>query len=193
MREIMMLRTMLAPIAIVSLLSFISAATMAQQKAPPSGPTAICDPPCELLKLLNDPGRRFYPSGPMIFAPITRLEMGALFSGQRLLSGQWLRTNDGLHTLVVHSNGNVVLYNHNNSPIWQTNTNGFVPRDFVMQTDGNLVLYSADGQAKWETGTSNNPGAFLQIKDDGNLVIYRSKTTTDVLWASAPDNSLNSR
>src|SRR5438270_8650901 len=87
--------------------------------------------------------------------------MTTLSSGQKLLPGQSLQSNNKLHTFMMQQDGNVVLYDRNSKPLWSTNTGGTIsPRDFIMQTDGNLVLYGTDGKAHWASNTYNNPAHF---------------------------------
>lgn len=119
--------------------------------------------------------------------------MAILSSGQCLQPGQSLQSDSQLYTLILQTDGNVVLYDRNSQPLWSTGTGGSItPRNFVMQTDGNLVLYDANGLPKWASGTDNNPGAFLNIQDDGNLVIYRSNaqaaTAEYALWAAGSND-----
>lgn len=116
--------------------------------------------------------------------------MATLFPGQSLLPGQSLQSDNGLYTLTMQSDGNVVLRNSASTPLWRTGTGGgqFDPRDFIMQTDGNLVLYDTSGQYRWASKTQGNPGAFLNVQNDGNLVVYRagstSQTANNSLWSS---------
>jgi hypothetical protein len=116
-----------------------------------------------------------------------RARSATLISGGSPYPGFALRSSTN-HTLILQANGNVVLYDSNNAPIWATNTAGIAPRNFIMQADGNLVLYSTDGVARWASDTWNNPGAFLNVQDDGNIVVYRygsqSETGENALWAS---------
>jgi Cysteine-rich secretory protein family len=119
--------------------------------------------------------------------------MATLFSGQSLYPEQSLQSDNRLHTLIMQSDGNVVLYNQQSQAIWATNTGGLIqPREFIMQTDGNLVLYDTSGCPKWSSNTWNNPGAFLNIQDDGNLVVYRAgsqtETVDNALWASGSND-----
>ena len=116
-----------------------------------------------------------------------------LFPGQSLRPGQSLQSNNKLHTLIMQTDGNVVLYGSQSNPLWATNTDGLItPRKFIMQTDGNPVLYSVDGQPRWASLTWNNPGAFLNIQDDGNLVVYRAgsqtETADNALWAAGSND-----
>lgn len=119
--------------------------------------------------------------------------MATLFSGQCLQPGQSLQSDDKLHTLIMQTDGNVVLYDRHSQALWATNTGGLITRrDFAMQTDGNLVLYDITGAPKWASNTWNNPGAFLNIQDDGNLVVYRASAQTETadnaLWASGSND-----
>ncbi len=114
-------------------------------------------------------------------------------SGQSLQPGQSLQSPNQLHTLILQTDGNVVLYNQQSQPLWSTNTGGLItPGTFIMQTDGNLVLYDTNNHPKWASNTSGHPGAFFDIQDDGNLVVYRSgsqtQTAENALWASASND-----
>lgn len=122
--------------------------------------------------------------------------MATLFSGQYLQPGKSLRSDNQLYTLIMQTDGNVVLYNQNSQPLWSTNTGGLItPGYFIMQTDGNLVLYDTNGSPKWSSDTWNHSGAFLRIQDDGNLVIYRFGTRTETadraLWAANSNNRVD--
>ncbi len=57
--------------------------------------------------------------------------------------------------LVMQTDGNLVLYDKNNSPQWNSRTNGRGKGPFkaIMQDDGNLVIYQANGKHTWATGT----------------------------------------
>lgn len=123
--------------------------------------------------------------------------MTTLFPGQSLHPGQSLESNNKLNTLIMQTDGNVVLYGNRSNPLWATNTGGLItPREFIMQTDGNLVLYSTDGRPRWASLTWNNPGAFLNVQDDGNLVVYRAgsqtETADNALWGAGSKNQPSS-
>lgn len=113
--------------------------------------------------------------------------MTILHPGHCLHPNENLQSQNKLHTLIMQTDGNVVLYNRQHHPLWATNTYGITPREFIMQPDGNLVLYSTDGQARWASNTWNNPGAFLDVQNDGNLVVYKAgsgtETADNALWA----------
>ena len=135
--------------------------------------------------------------------PTTRIvpgkaNMATLFPGQALDPGQSMQSDNKLHTLIMQPDGNVVLYDQRNQPLWATNTGGRItPGRFIMQTDGNLVLYDSNGKPRWASNTCNSPGAFLNVQDDGNLVVYRAgsqtETADNALWASGSNDIWASR
>jgi regulatory protein YycI of two-component signal transduction system YycFG len=102
-----------------------------------------------------------------------------------------------INQATLQSDGNLVIYNSSNSPIWATYTihnpdhlayiNTTFPlgkmypgqsidtadRRFhlILQRDGNLVLYSPT-KALWASGTDGKMISFLAMQRDGNLVLY---------------------
>ncbi len=96
----------------------------------------------------------------------SRLEVG-----QTLGSGQTLRSPNGNLWLVVQGDGNLVLYDAANRPLWYSHTAGRGTSRLILQGDGNLVLYSATA-ATWSSNTYGRASTFLALQDDGNLVLY---------------------
>jgi hypothetical protein len=93
-----------------------------------------------------------------------RFFMAILAPGQCLQVGQSLRSQNQQYTLILQTDGNVLLYNPYSQPLWVTDTGGLIaPGHFAMQTDGNLVLYDVNGVPKWASQTANQPGAFLDV------------------------------
>jgi hypothetical protein len=129
---------------------------------------------------MNDQGLLYWvdvvqPVGPSNASDIS------LASGQQLLPGQRLLSPDRHSTLVLQTDGNLVLYS-DFRPVWYSGTRGFAATRLTMQPDGNLVLY-AGSQALWHTQTYGNPGAWLALQTDGNLVTYSSTNTP--LWSTS--------
>ena len=106
----------------------------------------------------------------------------------RIYGGEEIKTNvkifceDQRYYLIQQGDGNLVLYNVDNTPRWATGTNGKKVVRCIMQNDGNLVQYGNGNEAIWASGTNGNDGAFLWIQSDGNLVIY-SKDKMPI-WSS---------
>ncbi|HEX9001315.1 MAG TPA: hypothetical protein VGB07_15525 [Blastocatellia bacterium] len=94
--------------------------------------------------------------------------------GEQLGVGQSLKSNNGAYTLVLQTDGNLVLYKTGGSHTWAA-----FPKPggtkLILQGDGNLVLYASDNRVMWSSGSNVCKGAsFLVLQDDGNLVIYNS-------------------
>ena len=99
----------------------------------------------------------------------------------RMLPGDFLYPNDflisqnGLWKLKYQTNGNLVLYDANESQAyWETGTwnTGQAPGYVTLQTDGNLLMVgSPDIGAIWATNTYPHPDATFRIQDDRNLIL----------------------
>lgn len=127
----------------------------------------------------------------------------------------WASNTNGKGTapyrLVAQNDGNLVIYDSDDSATWATGTNGKNEGgiDLWMQDDGNLVLYDGARKALWasktvtevKAGTNHGPdrvGAYERlyggqsikssnghftaiVQDDGNFVVYKG---SQALWAS---------
>lgn len=97
-----------------------------------------------------------------------------LYGGEQLLHNQALKSQNGVYTLLMQGDGNLVLYKYGSIPLWSSNTAGTPATKCVMQTDGHLVLYDDSWNYYWYSGTYGYYGAFLAMQDDGNVVIYQN-------------------
>ena len=92
---------------------------------------------------------------------------------QALWANESISSCNGLFTLVMQGDGNVVLYdNRNGVALWHSQTHGTAGEVVVMQGDGNFVLYDASLKALWHTGTHGRPGSMLRVEEDGNVKIW---------------------
>ena len=96
---------------------------------------------------------------------------GRMDAGRVLSTGGSVTSCDGRFTLVIQSDGHLVLYQAGVGAIWYNSVFGS-GHTLHMQTDGHLVVYNGGGQPVWYTGTSGNNGAFLSVQNDGNVVVY---------------------
>jgi len=114
-----------------------------------------------------------------------------LSSDARINVNESITSNNGEYTLILQSDGNLVLYKAGGTALWSTSTFGQTASYATQQTDGNFVLYGSSG-ALWASNTDGNQGTTLVVQDDGNLVIYGS---SGALWASntvnLPPSSVN--
>lgn len=62
------------------------------------------------------------------------------------------------HKLICQDDGNLVLYDENGQPFWQTDTQGKGkgPYRFLVQDDRNLVLYDSTNAVIWASGTNQS-------------------------------------
>jgi hypothetical protein len=107
---------------------------------------------------------------------------GLVQPGEGLTAGQTYSSCDGVYTLAMQLDGNLVLYHGGKGALWATGTNGKNGYNAVMQGDGNFVLYDVHNHPLWASGTNGHGGAYLAPQDDGNLVVYAPGGKP--LWAS---------
>ncbi len=105
-----------------------------------------------------------------------------LSPGETLAAGAQLQSSNGMRA-AMQGDGNFVVYNASNTPLWYTNTAGHPGSHITLQTDGNLVLYDANHVARWSSKTASTESvpAILTMQTDGNLVL---RATNVPLWSS---------
>ncbi len=106
-----------------------------------------------------------------------------LSTNEVLQAGQYIRSSNG-YWAVVQSDGNFVLYNAANRPLWASNTVGTGAHNWLaMQSDGNLVLYNQANRPVWANNRNGSGTAnWLAVQTDGNLVEYTS--ANHPVWAT---------
>jgi|GEM_PF-640558 len=102
---------------------------------------------------------------------LNRKVRSRLKNDEYLAVGQRLISPNGVYSLILQKDGNLVLYKDGQSQ-WSSGTYGKKVIKAVQQTDGNFVLYKEGGKPVWSSQTSGNRHAHLTLQDDGNLVIY---------------------
>ncbi len=108
-------------------------------------------------------------------------------------------TNPSGARAVMQDDGNFVIYDSSDSPLWASNTDGNPGAYVVVGDAGEFGLRSAGGDTLWAPGrlvahaltagqslTSPNGQFRLTMQGDGNLVEYGG---TSVVWASATNPS----
>jgi len=104
-----------------------------------------------------------------------------LNAGGTLQPDQSIQSSDGRYRLVYQTDGNLVLYRTDGSPLWASGTNGRPVGQTIMQDDGNLAIYGPNQEFVWNTGTQV-AGSRLVVQNDGNLVVYAADGSA--IWAS---------
>jgi hypothetical protein len=106
-----------------------------------------------------------------------------------LHQGQQLRSPNGLYTLTMQVDGNLVAYAGPNfqpqAAFWATHTNGQGKGPYALSLDrfGNLGVHGQFRQKVWESNTRcTDRGIHLQVQDDRNIVLYDGRKRA--LWAS---------
>ncbi|MGQ0839036.1 S8 family serine peptidase [Actinokineospora sp.] len=95
-----------------------------------------------------------------------------LVRGQGLQPDQSLRSANGAYLLAMQGDGNFVLYNQANQPLWHTNTHGNPGAYLIFQGDGNVVIYTGSGQPLWHTNSHGTLASTFVVQDDSNIVLY---------------------
>lgn len=96
--------------------------------------------------------------------------------GESLTCGQMLVSKNNMFRAIMQDDGNFVVYDNLDRPIWASNTYGKGGKILTMQADNNLVIYKDDGKAVW-SAKSNKKDSTPQLimQNDQNLVIYNLK------------------
>jgi hypothetical protein len=106
------------------------------------------------------------------------------FSAGNFTLFQGATVNFGSFSLVMQSDGNLVLYSQT-GPVWSTGTSGqncgAAGCATVFQSDGNLVVYNVSTPL-WSSGTYGNPGASLVFSSQSPQV--QIITGSSVLWVN---------
>lgn len=92
-----------------------------------------------------------------------------------------MQSPNGNYKLFYQGDGNLVLKNKANTPIWATMTNGKASTKVFFQTDGNFVMYNGNTPI-WGAQCHGKGGALLKLQDDGNLVVYTKDNNP--IWAT---------
>lgn len=88
------------------------------------------------------------------------------------------------YQLCFQEDGNLIVYDSNNRPLWATETYQFGNRADTLKfhPNGNLILYQK-GEPIWSTQTSqSNSQLCLELQNDGNFVIYNKPNKSPFLF-----------
>ncbi len=94
----------------------------------------------------------------------------SLAAGQSLTAGQVLTSPDGVYSLTMQTDGNLVE-STGTRVLWSAGTSG-AGNKAVIETDGDLVIFSPSGADLWSSRTPGNAGSIsFGLRDDGTLII----------------------
>jgi hypothetical protein len=114
-----------------------------------------------------------------------------LKNGQTLKIGKYLQSGDKRFSLLLQSDGNLVLYEPGYRVVWSSKTAGKGATFLGMQSDGNLVLYTAAHKAVWSSKTAGNSGCWAVVQTDGNFVVYNAAKVAK--WATGTAGKLGDK
>ncbi|KAK9429092.1 bulb-type lectin domain-containing protein [Lipomyces doorenjongii] len=105
-----------------------------------------------------------------------------LSQNEMVNSNESVVSKNGRYSLVLWSDGNLVLYHGGKAPVWKRQSeSGKAISHLIMQEDGDLVLKDVDNIPSWQSHTDQHHGARFVVQDDGNMVIYHGDRP---IWAS---------
>ncbi|RLV70179.1 autotransporter-associated beta strand repeat-containing protein [Streptomyces sp. CBMAI 2042] len=82
--------------------------------------------------------------------------------------------------MTMQQDGNLVVYNEQNKPIWAAMTFGENHRA-IFQPDGNLVIHNGDDRPIWASKTHDFGGAQMVLRADAKVVIVHNGR---VVWST---------
>ncbi|KAJ1556410.1 hypothetical protein HK405_009493 [Cladochytrium tenue] len=114
---------------------------------------------------------------------------GQLHMGSSLRRGDAIASLSGRFLFILQADGNLVLYDGPQRPLWASNTEHSPADLLALQDDGNICLYVANrgqGDCRWSSDTWRHGGRGhdyrLAVQDDGNVVLY--KNGREAIWAT---------
>ena len=90
------------------------------------------------------------------------------------------------YRLIYQSDGNLVVYDKKDKPLWNSKTNGKKTERLVFQSDGNLVIYGSKNKVYWASNTYKDACKFLRLNDFGSLSIW---SATSHIWYTGKEPS----
>jgi hypothetical protein len=115
--------------------------------------------------------------------PITNSDR--ILVGQAIWGGQSLHSPDGLVTLTLQTDGDLVLKDWAGKLMWHSATagRGGSRPNLRLAQDGNIILAKyEDNSLVWSPQTENRGGAALVVQNDGNVVLYTASSRP--VWAT---------
>jgi len=104
-----------------------------------------------------------------------------LYQGETLKQGERLISSNNSFKAVYQTDGNFVIYNSSNRPIWASNTSRRRSNRLIMQSDGNLVIYN-NRTPIWASNTYRRGGLYIIMQNNGKLIMYAANNR--VIWST---------
>jgi len=94
--------------------------------------------------------------------------------------GVTLYSPNHLYTLVMRTDGDLVLLQNGKTILWRTGTAGHPGSSAWIQSDGAFETINRDGDSVWRW-ESRRPGTVVQLRDDGRLQLVNGRTVVKIL------------
>lgn len=110
-----------------------------------------------------------------------------ILGGQTLPLNGTLTSHNGLYTLGLQSDGNLVITRRDSrTPVWSSDTDNDGGNALTLGNDGILRLMAGDGRVVWQSqGGGVLASYYFQMQDDGNAVVYRQDAHGfSFIWAT---------
>lgn len=126
-------------------------------------------------------GGVLYKNDCLVSATLESIDMESFLTPSGV-TGQQLVSNDGVYSLILQNDGNLIMYNGSGTNIWQSGTvgQGIAPYRALMESTGNFVVYDSQNTKLWETKTSTSDSSLLL--ENGVFKIFDS--SNKMLWIS---------
>jgi hypothetical protein len=85
-----------------------------------------------------------------------------------------------LYTLVMRTDGDLVLLQNGKTILWRTGTAGHPGSSAWILSDGAFETLNSDGDSVWRW-ESRRPGTVVQLRDDGRLQLVNGRTVVKIL------------
>jgi hypothetical protein len=165
---------------------------------PPNGDTSLnqSNPTNSLMgSTMNSVQPLSLPSNQALINPSGSLSGSSNSSGQpnmcsSMISGglcpATLLSHDGKYKMIMQTDGNLVLYNSAQMPVWASSTygKGTGPYKLMMNSTGTLSIFDTNGINLWSSGVpQNGVGPYRAIMhNDGNFNVVDAHDT--IQWAT---------
>ena len=149
--------------------------------------------PGRIVEVGSDPAADIAGNNITLSAAVLR-DPGAnvLVSNEVLAVGQSIQSPNGLFTLLMQNDGNLVVYgpfDGVDTVYWASGTNGTGANRAIVNPDGRLEMFDAGDNLEYSTlsGATTTVNPLLRLEDDGQVVIYRHDGQR--VWESIIDDT----
>lgn len=178
--------TMMSPLNTSNNLDAVTASAQGTAPyAPPMNQQPVAPtPPSNILPSTQSPGL----GQPLPPSSVVNTCVSTANGGRCSLTLQALASTNSTCRFTGQTDGNLVIYNSQNTPLWTSATSGkgTPPYNLMLQPTGNLTWTDSLGNILWQTNTANmglgpytvsmNQACTAEMTDSKNSIIWKSNT-----------------